>query len=406
VRGAVVLVLAIVSTTATAEASHYIYMNPCRGGCVVQGGADDAKNHVSSIPAPGTYAVGEFQDANGQTLSSGSPMAAAEWAAVTQCMREVFSPYGVTLTEDVNAIPAGQTYTELVIAGRPEELGLSNALGITPAVQSCTPPENTMVFAFANAHPPLEFGVCWTAAFEIGYFTGLKSVDSPPADVMSSRFDVGGERFFRDEDATCADGPCRCTTKQNSHQHLLSLYGPGTSIVPPPTVSILLPANGATISADDVVQVSAGSKRGVERISLSLNNHVWTSIPGTDFGINGQPNPATYTLAIPNGVPDSIIDIVVTAYDDLGAKTDSATVTVTKGAAGGCTSADTCITGQQCLSGRCYFVMSECPDGQQPSTQGICGEDFGGCCDATSDAPALQLGASVFLLAVITRRRR
>lgn len=91
-------------------------------------------------------------------------------------------------------------------------------------------------------------------------------------------------------------------------------------------------------------------------------------------------------MTFPSGVPDSVIDIVVKAYDDILVETDSATITVTKGKAGGCDASkvnadgtiDTCALGQKCQTGgKCAW---DAPVGQlgdsctypQFCTSGLC----------------------------------
>ena len=56
---------------------------------------------------------------------------------------------------------------------------------------------------------------------------------------------------------------------------------------------------------------------------------------------------------MPATVPDGVIDIVVKAFDDINAETDTPMITVTKGAP--CASADTCAKGQKCEAGRCFW---------------------------------------------------
>src|SRR5439155_19771342 len=52
-------------------------------------------------------------------------------------------------------------------------------------------------------------------------------------------------------------------------------------------------------------------------------------------------------------VPDGVIDIVFKAFDDLEEKAETATITVTKGAP--CASASTCLAGQRCDQGKCFW---------------------------------------------------
>jgi hypothetical protein len=94
----------------------------------------------------------------------------------------------------------------------------------------------------------------------------------------------------------------------------------------------------------------------------SENGYRWASSPGAACTSNGQPDPSAYTLVFPDGVPDSIISVVVKAFDDLGTEAD-ATITVTKGAP--CASAATCATGQVCDQGSCFW---NAPDGQLGDT--------------------------------------
>src|SRR5262249_60972693 len=66
----------------------------------------------------------------------------------------------------------------------------------------------------------------------------------------------GGQRFFRNKDSKCgtdAPGDCNCDGQcqnsgptQNSHQRIVGVFGPGTSIVPAPTAALTAPKEHAT----------------------------------------------------------------------------------------------------------------------------------------------------------------
>ena len=137
----------------------------------------------------------------------------------------------------------------------------------------------------------------------------------------------------------------------NSHLKLITALGPGQSMIAPPTVAITAPTGG-TIGAGAGVSATAASKRGVSKLELWLNGYKWAETKGMAFTQTGQPT-GPYQLTIPADVPNSIIDIVVKAKDDIGAETSSATVTVTKGAA--CADASTCAAGQKCEAGKCFW---------------------------------------------------
>jgi hypothetical protein len=173
-------------------------------------------------------------------------------------------------------------------------------------------------------------------------------------DPMSYRGDCGGQDFFRNLGARCGEyaaRPCACGL-QNSHQRLLAMFGPGTPLTKPPTLTISAPTAGDTIANGTPVIATSYAQRGVFRLELWLNGYKWLTVKGASFGATGQPE-TTYSLPLPADVPDGIIDIVVKAYDDIEAETIHPTITVTKGAP--CTTADTCAKGQRCDAGKCFW---------------------------------------------------
>lgn len=402
-------------TPHASQISPYLYLNRCAGGCIVHGGStNDARTQNSSIPGAGDHTIGEFANAFGQTGTTGTCLtdnttpcttdaqcvggpagscdtADSEWKQVVQCMKEVYSPFAVTLSESVPA--GGLSYTEAIIAGNPSDIGLdAGILGIAPLAGDCSAQDNVISFSFANHHGMTQrvFNICWTAAQETAHAFGLDhefsfvggyeaNGNSCCMDPMTYRTDCGGEKFFRNASAMCGDIPaaaraCRCGGTQNSHLKILSVFGPGTSIVPAPTASVLSPTGG-TVSNGFAVQAQAGSKRGVRKAQLSLNGYVWASVNGGAYGADGQPVPSLYTLTAPSNVPDGVIDIVVKAYDDLDIEGDSATITVTKGAP--CTSAASCAKGQLCDAGKCYWnaatgMLGDACTYPQFCTSGIC----------------------------------
>ena len=198
---------------------------------MVTGGAiDDARTQSSSIPAPGTYTIGEFADDAGEIGAN----ADAEWAQVVACLQDVYSPYAVTITDQLGQIPAGASYTEAIVAGLPGDVGIPEVFGIAPEATTCSALDDAIAFAFANAAPSrgrVDY-VCALAAQQMGRIFGLDPLfeGMPSCDVMSARTDCGGELFFRNETATCTG--CRCGPTQNSDEDLVSLFGAGVSSVP------------------------------------------------------------------------------------------------------------------------------------------------------------------------------
>ncbi len=481
-RGAVMF--GEIHTAATAPIATELYINRCVGGCTIHGGGiDDAMNHISTLPCSGgascgggqcfcmtsgtgTFTMSEFQNDAGQAGSA----ADADWNALMKCIQEVYSPFGVKVTDQLPG--QGQSYNEGIAAGVADDIGYSSASlgGIAHVSSDCTPQNDIMSFTFANEYhgPGRVNEICAVVAQETAHSYGLDHEYSFPGsttggpvdmngasactDPMSYRSDCGGERFFRNQSARCgefAPRPCNCGGDQNSHVRILTAAGPGTPITTPPTISIATPASGATATNGQQVTAIAGAQRGIATLELWLNGYKWASVSGAPWGPAGQPDPASYQLAFPADVPDGVIDIVVKAYDDLPVETDSATVTVTKGVP--CASASACAKGQQCDStGRCFWAAptgmlgdacdypqfcvsgicdgtasktictqscivgasDSCPAGYDClMTNGVDGVCFppdsgGGCCDAGAGGALANGGLAAIVLGFVVRRRR
>jgi MYXO-CTERM domain-containing protein len=450
--------------TTAATISPYIYLNRCTGGCSVSASAmNDARTNSSSIPKMGagcpgypTCVVAEFQNAAGETGAA----ADQEWNEVVQCLKEVYSPFAVTVTDQKPS--NGASYTMALIAGTPANIGLGDGiLGIAPLAGDCSAQDNVISFSFANHHGNTDRvnNLCWTAAQETAHALGLdheymfSDGTSACNDPMTYRFDCGGQKFFRNKPASCGEDsvrPCQCGGSQNSHVKIKGVFGEGTSLIPPPTVVLNSPVNGGIATANQIVGAQSGSKRGVAKLELYLNDYKWAEVAGAAFGSQGQRNPSDYILRFPADVPDGVIDIVVKASDDLGLTTSSATVTVTKGAP--CSSAASCAKGQKCEAGKCFWdaptgVLGDACDYNQFCDTGICletsdgglcsqdcivgvkdgcptdfeclavgnagrcvaaGEDTGCCSVGSKDgnSPWLHFGLSAAVIGFVVRRRR
>src|SRR4051794_33055387 len=97
-------------TPMDAPVTPIIYVNRCSGGCSVMGGTvNDAQSHTATVP-PGPHTLTEFQNDAGQVGAA----ADAEFAEVVKCLREVYSPFNITI---VDTKPVSGYYTELMVAG-------------------------------------------------------------------------------------------------------------------------------------------------------------------------------------------------------------------------------------------------------------------------------------------------
>ncbi len=370
--------------------SNVIYVERCRGGCTLTRGAtSDSRTLTSTVPVgPGTtFHLGEFVSA---ARASGDA-ADAEWDQLVTCLREVYSPYAVVVT-DVRPAPTSSYHLALV-AGIPDEVGFPrDVLGVAPLSSDCVPLDNAISFTFANAHGGTNpdqrtRSLCWTAAQESAHAFGLdheyEFTDGRSAcsDPMTYRADCGGQKFFRNQGARCgtvAPADCQCSATQSSHQRLLSVFGAGTDLTPPPTVDVVYPVTpGGDLGA--VVAGVAYSRRGIARVQLLLNGYPWVEQPGAAFGPNGQGS-AQYMFDIPAGVPESLVDVSVRALEDTGRATESAALALTKGAP--CVTADRCLTGQRCDAGHCLWDPPHAVPGEacafpQACTSGLCTDDAG-----------------------------
>jgi len=381
--------------TPYAQVSPTIYLNRCTGGCIVRAGNNDARTNTSTIPTTSPahpssdFTVGEFKN----SAQLAGTAADAEWGQLLQCMQEVYSPYNVTVT-DVRPT-TGVNYHQAVIAGKPEEVGLSHdILGVAPLAGDCSAIDNVMSFTFANQHlaDSYIFNVCWTAAQESAHAYGLDheysftignaaNNHSACNDPMTYRNDCGGQKFFRNEIANCGETnsrACKCGATQNSHLKILGVFGAGTPVTGNPSVAVTsLVAGGALGNS---VAIQAGAKRGVSRVELYFNGFKWADQAGVAFGVTGQPNPGGYGVRVPDALPNSIVDVKAIAYDDLGSSAESAVVTVTKGAP--CDTAASCAKGQKCEAGKCFWDPPKGEIGADCSYPQFCKS---GICTGTSD---------------------
>jgi MYXO-CTERM domain-containing protein len=449
--------------TPYAQVAPIIYLDRCQPICVISRGNNDARTNTSSIPMQQTSQISEFRN----TAGDAGEAANTEWAAVLQCVKEVYSPYNVTVTDQLPV--GGQAFHRAIVAGIPQEINFrDDILGVAPLSNDCSAIDNVISFSFANAHigaPTTAneriLNICWTAAQESAHAYGLdheytfpegKLTPSQSAcnDPMTYRMDCGGQKFFRNEIATCGETSsraCKCGANQNSHLKILSVFGAGTPITGAPSISLTDPLVGGTLNRG--VSAMASSKRGVSRVELFFNGFRWGQMDGVKFGTRGQPAPSPYTIVVPAELPNSIVDVKMVAYDDLGAVTESAVVTVTKGAP--CDNASTCATGQKCEAGKCFWdppageigdecsykqfckseictgtadqqictqscipgVADSCPSGLEcvmssPNT-GLCFfAESGGCCSVGGSHRAwwVQLALAAIVLGYVSRRRR
>jgi hypothetical protein len=368
-------------TTPGGLVSDIIYLNRCTGcpgptcGCVF------TKSTQSDATSNQTI-IGGVQPGMQMTVTEFAHTPEV-WDEFVQCMRDVYSPYDVMVTDvDPGQVP----HHEAVVAGRGSDMSLTGVLGVAPLdSQTCEPKNNVISFTFANDHGPgpgltVAQHMCWTAAQESAHAFGLDHAldcTDPLTYLFTSPSGQNcGVRYFRNKLIDCGESQprdCVCGgTKQNSHAKLTAVHGMGT-VPPPPSVDVTMPADGATVSNPFSVIANVSDPRGVNRVEVLINGWEWTQVDGK-IGSNA------YLISVPPDVPDGVLEIDVRGCNDLNACATDRT-TVTKGAP--CADASTCAVGQRCDAGRCLWdpptgeIGDDCTFNQF-CTSNLCGDIGGG----------------------------
>lgn len=322
--------------------THTIFMHRCVGAsCTVAQGNTNA----TAEPAKSSLGHGVLSP-----FSQGDET----WNKVVACMKEVYAPFNVEITE---SDPGAAPHFEIMVGGKPQELGMSAGIGgVSPF--SCVPYiPNSLVFVFdVWGNDPEE--LCATAAQEIAHSFAIDH-STEPSDPMTY-FPYKGRRHYMNAQVQCGSDcdsnhrsplgatctgadfqshACACggAQTQNTVQIISQLFGDGANT--PPVVKIVSPKVGDTVTAGFPIMIEATDDVRVASTEVRLDGQLIGTKDASPFAFTG-----------PGALADGTHVVEVTAYDGAGTP-GRARVEVIVGP--GCQAVSDCNDGQTCVGGRC-----------------------------------------------------
>jgi hypothetical protein len=293
----------VADTVEIAAAAPVIFYMNFDGG-TYRPGSEDARTNSSSI-AHETGTIAPWS----------APQSSHD--AVVDCMESMMSRWNVQIvTED----PGDVAHYELVIGGRPTDLGFDgNYGGVAPFRSDCSVIPNAVTYTFAEVIGNNPQAVCQVAAQEVAHSLGLdhEYLCSDPMSYLTGC----GAKTFQDVDARCGEygeRDCYCGGEtQNSVEMFderLGAAGEGNSA---PEVTITSPADGATLAPGFAVNADVADNFGVEKVELRVDGQLAGVAEGT---------PVTFQTGATMATGAHTIEL--RAYDAAGATT-TATINVT-----------------------------------------------------------------------------
>jgi uncharacterized protein (TIGR03382 family) len=421
--------------------SHVLFMNRCANGCTVKSGPTDSRSDHSDI-GQGNLTPFSYGD--------------TKWKAVMACMRATMMPFNIQVT-DVD--PGSAPHFEVMVAGRPTQIGLPNGVGgiadyMCQGPGACAPYiPNALVFDFSDVWGPDEQEICATAAQEIAHSWTLDHVTDASDPMTYNSF--SGMRLFKDArqcGSDCQGGQSpfglQCSganlqnhicmsTGQNTQDELkiiTALFGPAGAKAP--TLNVTNPKQGSAQVKGFSVTVDCSSPDGIQEVDISLDSVLRSVLTAQPYNFKTDPNLmdgahkvevlcATKNQATANYTADVVIG--TSCQDDTMCPAnficyDGACI-AGKDVAGGLGA--TCTRNQECLGGSCASDGTDmvcvvpcdpgndkCPAGfgcLEAGAGGVCwpGAEHGGGggCNTSGDPGAILAGLG-FAALLITRRKR
>ena len=290
--------------------THILYLNRCQGGLTI-----NASNQNNSSNNQSTVGGGTFPE---------YPYGDASWNELVAKTRELFAPYAITVT-DVDPSPA--SHDEAIVCGTPGVLGFPNGVGgVAPF--TCGQIPNAITFTFAGVYGGDVDQMVATVGQEAAHAWGLEHLlrCNDPMTYLNSPFSNEGScwpKAFQDNASQCGEyspRPCDCGgSTQNSHQHILAMFGAGIPDTQAPLAAIVSPADGAAfpVGATFPIQVEVSDDGQVTGVTLYANGSPLSTDASAPFG----PFPAENT-------PEGVYEMYIRVEDAAGNSTDSDVITI------------------------------------------------------------------------------
>ncbi len=286
------------------------------------------KNGVTLSPGNNDARINRSTLAQQTTTIPAWNVSATTWTATVNCMKELFAPFNVVVTET----DPGQTpHMEAVFGGSPGLLGMPNGVaGVSPFTQDCATIENSVVFTFTNVIPADPRLACEIMAQEVAHSYGLdhELLASDPMTYLN----YNGNRSFKNQVASCGEDvqrPCgingsTCRANQNSVALLTDRLGLKTGDVTAPTGTITSPSTNSTVPPGFNIYVNAADNMMVASAKLMIDNVL------TETKMGGGP----FTFTSPATLTEGLHKLKVEIADMAGnvVQTQEVTVTVQRGA--------------------------------------------------------------------------
>ncbi|HUJ61346.1 MAG TPA: Ig-like domain-containing protein, partial [Kofleriaceae bacterium] len=256
--------------------SHILFLNRCTGGCIVTEGTTDSRTDTSDI---------------GHGELSAYPYGDSSWSQVLSCVKAIMAPFNITVTDQD---PGTMDHFEVMVAGMPQQIGLSSNYGGIADVP-CNGPgscsqylPDALVFDFTQVWGGSVTQDCATIAQEAAHAWALDHVTldndpmtynplQPPLsyhDGAPCGSDCsGGKSPFG---LTCNGQTHACLSNnlptQNEVTVITALFGPAGAA--PPSLSITSPDDGTAQQAGFAVDVTCTSSDGVAEVDLQVDDAV------------------------------------------------------------------------------------------------------------------------------------